>query len=371
MLLVLSLLVYNLLCNAIAQGQEVTKIESNQSLNERWETAQSLAKTKGHTDRYWIGYCITKMMQKNSFIGTFDSKTKHSRSLFETIYDVRNESDPGPGISGDCCSMQGTFNLGDNDKRKIEKKIGVLVQVSGKSGHVDDIKISNMSLQVDLESLPVIWVESANDNESVSLLTSLFEKSNDVETEKDFVGAIAFHQSSKDVISFLTSIVKGEYDEEVREDAVFWIGQQETDEVLPFLTKVARTDQSEDVREKAIFSISQVESESAVDTLISLSRKGRDHEMRSKAMFWLAQKASNKAVKALKDVIKDDDEDSDVQRQALFALTQSDDKHEGVNELIEIAKSHRNPKIRKEAIFWLGQSEDPKAIDALVEIVKR
>ncbi len=370
-LLMVGFLIFSLTFIQMVKGQEVTKIQSNQPLNERWDIATSLAKQKDYSKGYWIGYCISKMMEKNSFIGSYDTRKRNAPTLFETIYGMKNESEPGPDITGDCCSMSGFISIGNRDHTKIQKKIALLVQMDANGSQVEEVKTSNMSLHVDLKNKPVIWMESATDNESVSLLKSLFNKTNDVETEKEFVSAIAFHQSSTKVISFLTSIVSGDYDNDVREDAVFWIGQQETDSVLPFLTKVARTDHTEDVREKAIFSISQIESEAAVDSLISLSRKGHDNDMRSKAMFWLAQKASDKAVKALKGVIEDDDEDSDVQKQALFALTQSDDKNEGVNELIEIAKSHHNPKIRKEAIFWLGQSDDPKAIDALVEIVKR
>ena len=45
--------------------------------------------------------------------------------------------------------------------------------------------------------------------------------------------------------------------------------------------------------------------------------------------------------------------------------------HEGAAEaLIELAKNHRNPAVRKEAIFWLGQSGDPRALDLIERILK-
>jgi hypothetical protein len=47
-------------------------------------------------------------------------------------------------------------------------------------------------------------------------------------------------------------------------------------------------------------------------------------------------------------------------------------KHEnGIEDVIRIAKIHPNPLIRKETIFWLGQSEDRRAGEALVDIVRR
>jgi len=35
-------------------------------------------------------------------------------------------------------------------------------------------------------------------------------------------------------------------------------------------------------------------------------------------------------------------------------------KDEGVPKLIEIAQNNRNPAVRKQAMFWLGQSNDPR-----------
>jgi hypothetical protein len=37
--------------------------------------------------------------------------------------------------------------------------------------------------------------------------------------------------------------------------------------------------------------------------------------------------------------------------------------------LINVAKTNKNPAVRKQAIFWLGQSKDPRALDYLEEIL--
>jgi len=34
---------------------------------------------------------------------------------------------------------------------------------------------------------------------------------------------------------------------------------------------------------------------------------------------------------------------------------------EGVPKLIEVARTHRNPEVRRQAMFWLGQSKDSRA----------
>jgi hypothetical protein len=39
--------------------------------------------------------------------------------------------------------------------------------------------------------------------------------------------------------------------------------------------------------------------------------------------------------------------------------------------LIQVAKTNRNPVVRKQAIFWLGQSHDPRALDYLEQILSK
>jgi hypothetical protein len=45
-------------------------------------------------------------------------------------------------------------------------------------------------------------------------------------------------------------------------------------------------------------------------------------------------------------------------------------KDEGVPLLIDVARKNRNPVVRKQAIFWLGQSKDPRAIEFFAEILR-
>ena len=37
--------------------------------------------------------------------------------------------------------------------------------------------------------------------------------------------------------------------------------------------------------------------------------------------------------------------------------------------LIRIARTNREPELRKTALFWLGQSEDPRAISLFEELL--
>ena len=46
-------------------------------------------------------------------------------------------------------------------------------------------------------------------------------------------------------------------------------------------------------------------------------------------------------------------------------------KDEGVPKLIEVAQKNRNPEVRRQAMFWLGQSNDPRALAFFEEVLRR
>jgi HEAT repeat protein len=59
-----------------------------------------------------------------------------------------------------------------------------------------------------------------------------------------------------------------------------------------------------------------------------------------------------------------------VKKKAVFALSQLP-KEESVPQLVRVADTNSNFAIRKEALFWLGQTNDPRAIAYIEEVLKR
>jgi hypothetical protein len=53
----------------------------------------------------------------------------------------------------------------------------------------------------------------------------------------------------------------------------------------------------------------------------------------------------------------------------VFALSQRP-ADEGVPVLIRIARTNRHPELRKTALFWLGQSADPRALTLFEELLR-
>lgn len=105
----------------------------------------------------------------------------------------------------------------------------------------------------------------------------------------------------------------------------------------------------------------------AVDTRRVSSGTRRD------AMFWVSRFAAAKVTGHGEDIAaadEDDDRDDrdDSRDAAVFALSQLRGK-QGVEPLITIARTHKDPQVRQRAIFWLGQSGDPRAAQLFREIL--
>jgi hypothetical protein len=113
---------------------------------------------------------------------------------------------------------------------------------------------------------------------------------------------------------------------------------------------------------EAIFPATIADSVVVWPRLLTLAKDdSRSRDVRNQAVFWVSQAAGDKATEGLKEVVGDAAADQDVRLQAVFALSQRP-KEEGIPALLDIAKTSKDPKIRKQSIFWLGQSRDPRAI---------
>jgi hypothetical protein len=105
-------------------------------------------------------------------------------------------------------------------------------------------------------------------------------------------------------------------------------------------------------------------------TLLRLARRtDLPMETRRQAVFWLGQAAGEAATRGLDSLAEDRGGELEVRKQAVFALSQRP-ADEGVPALIRIARTNPHAELRKSALFWLGQSEDPRAIALFEEILR-
>lgn len=130
-------------------------------------------------------------------------------------------------------------------------------------------------------------------------------------------------------------------------------------------------ERGEPAAEDAILPATLADSVETWPALIRIARNDRvTAKTRKSAIFWLGQAAGEAATRGLDSIAADDRGDREVRESAVFALSQRP-HDEGVPALIRLARSDRDPKIRRTAIFWLGQSESPQALALFEELLTR
>jgi HEAT repeat protein len=155
--------------------------------------------------------------------------------------------------------------------------------------------------------------------------------------------------------------------DEIRSEAIFWIGQHHSTDNGQFLRDLFKRVRSHELKDKIIFSLSQQRGTGSDQWLLDIAMdQSETTEIRKQALFWAAQ---NKSISFDRLAgLYDRTNDTEIKEQLIFGFSQRNSR-EAVDKLMSIARSDRDKEMRKKAIFWLGQSRDPRVLDFLAELI--
>ena len=93
-----------------------------------------------------------------------------------------------------------------------------------------------------------------------------------------------------------------------------------------------------------------------------------DIELRKKALFLAGQAGvSIQELAALYDRMGD----TEMKESIIFTLSQRQSDRAAIDKLFDIAKNEKDADLRNKAIFWLGQSRDPRVQQFLVDLINK
>jgi HEAT repeat protein len=136
------------------------------------------------------------------------------------------------------------------------------------------------------------------------------------------------------------------------------------------LSKLYQTERDTEVKSQILHAFSQMNDPRALDKLFEVARSGENSELRQQAIHWLGQKAGERVAAGLRDIANSSDADTDVQLQVVHAISQRP-ADEAVPLLIQLARTHRNPEVRRMAIHHLSQTSDPRALEFIREVLTK
>ncbi len=154
-----------------------------------------------------------------------------------------------------------------------------------------------------------------------------------------------------------------------RKAAIFWMGQVRAAQSAEQLMALMFNDPNAKIRKHTAFSVSQTELAGRGAALARLGKTDASVDVRGEAWLWLAQARVADARLAILAAL-DREQNRDVRNQVVFALSQLPDA-EGLQALITVLENQALPvEDRKQALFWMAQHDDDRAIDYLAALLK-
>jgi HEAT repeats len=267
-----------------------------------------------------------------------------------------------------------TIVVSNNQTVKLEGPTQLVVLYRVENRQVGKVRSFSPECGLDAGGLPFIWLTGVNAAESVKLLEGIAKDipssaaRDQIRRAESAESAIAMHADPA-ADQALEDLLAPNQPEQVRRQAVFWLGNARGRRGFEVVSRIVREDPSDKLREHAVFALTQSKDTQALNVVAGVAHNDKSPRVRGQALFWLAQRAGQKiAESAINDAIANDPE-TEVKKKAVFALTQMP-AGQGVPLLIQVARTNRNPEVRKQAMFWLGQSKDERALAFIEEVLK-
>jgi HEAT repeat protein len=215
----------------------------------------------------------------------------------------------------------------------------------------------------------VFWLAQTGRDEAIDALISILESGTatpEITEQAMFALGQAGNERAMRVLrDYATNPA---VDAELRGNAIFWLAQIQGSEAGPFLRSLYESLDEPELKERVFFAIAESSSEGNREWLTARALDpNEDVQVRTMALFWAAEAGltSGQALQIYRTA-----EDRELRQQAIFVLTQVADDDEAVDALIEIVRTEEDRELREQAVFWLGESDDPRVAEILLEIIR-
>jgi HEAT repeat protein len=214
----------------------------------------------------------------------------------------------------------------------------------------------------------VFWLGSVHSDKAAAALEEIATSSPDMELREKAIHALHEQESPRADALLRRLAESAQTPARVREKAIFWIGQRESRDNADFLRSLFTKTREEEARKKILFSLSQMDGFGNDRWLLGIALdESNSSEVRGHALFSAGQAgiAGSELV-----TVYDRLSDPEVKEKAIWVMSESRDRA-ATDKMIEIAQKDPNLEMRKKALFWLGQKNDPRVKQLLIDILNQ
>lgn len=253
----------------------------------------------------------------------------------------------------------------------LRRKAVFLVSRKG-SGETEDILLNALRTDPDQEvrEQAVFWLGQTNSEKSTTALLDLLRSSKDEELLGKVVFSLSQQRNTRASEALRDLARRTDVPREVRGNAIFWLGQrsQSADEAVKFLSELYPTLNDEELKSRTLFAISQRKTPAAQRFITGIALDPKESlEVRRAAIFHAGR--AGLSIPDMRQIYRTAD-DSEIREQVIFAISQKRTA-EALDVLMEVASSDSSREMRSKAIFWIGQSKDPRAAEFLLKLLNK
>jgi HEAT repeat protein len=237
----------------------------------------------------------------------------------------------------------------DNARRRVAFLFAFPIG-QGDEERIVATRLRSLWAPIDLGNAPLMWLGEAEDAESVALLERIFARVRSPDVRTEFGPMVAIHADTRVALPVLRRIVRGDLAEEVRAEAIAWIGYQLPDpEVTDVVAEVLEREPSHAILDEALGALvpAEIIRRGLLDRLVDLLRDHPDPQARALVAEALEPYDDPLAVAALEAAARHDPA-AVVRLEAVDALADSG-KRGAEQALARIAIDAGDPDVRREA----------------------
>jgi len=265
------------------------------------------------------------------------------------------------------CSLEKQHqSYGTRSDSPLTEKVIAYARIS--EGGVRSLRVVGEHCPVEGDGAKVTWIGDTDDTASLNWLEAVARSDPHDSVGGSALYAMAMHRSHEASERLYQLAI--EPGDALAEEAIFWLGDARGNDGFDALERLLAELPSGDTRRAINFALAQNGTQAAIDLLSGISRNDSDPEQRGNAMFWLAEEFPEQAPDMLMAVLANE-QDEEVLEQAVFAISQLPDDI-GSQMLLDLARDgQQSREVRRQALFWLANSDDENTVAALSELLAR
>jgi HEAT repeat protein len=269
--------------------------------------------------------------------------------------------------------IKGVFAKRDACSAQLrEKAVFILSQKQTPETEAMLIDLTRSDPNQSVREQAVFWLGQVHTDRAAAALEEIATSSRDMALREKAIFALNEQGSPRAAALLRRFAESADTPESVREQAIFWLGQKRSSENAEFLRslfgKLGKAERNDELRKKIMFSLSQMHGVGNDRWLLAIALDNSNSEEVRGHALWTAGQAGipGSDLVSLYDRLSD----AAVKEKLIWVLSESRDRASS-DKLVEIAQKDPDREMRKKAIFWLGQKNDPRIRQILIDILNK